>query len=164
MLFRKALLPITAVLVLAFAAVGFGKASHAGWPRINTSTEHFYKSTSKKGVTKTGTDGSDELLGYHGSDKLYGAGGADVIWGDWKPNNPKSQRDYLDGGPGDDFIYASRGKSTLIGGDGDDYIKARDGSGTIDCGPGNDVAVQSKKRRKYWKIVNCEKISYNLEK
>lgn len=164
MRFSKFALPLSMIFVLAVASVSFGKASHAGWPTIDTSTIHFFKATSKKGVTKVGTDESDELLGYHGNDKLYGAGGKDVLWGDWKPNNPKNQKDLIDGGPGDDFIYASRGTSTLIGGDGDDFIKARDGKGTIDCGPGNDVAVQSKKRRKHWKIVNCEKISYKLEK
>ena len=52
----------------------------------------------------------------------------------------------------------------MVGGDGDDFIKARVGRGTVDCGPGNDVVVQSHKRRKNWKIVNCEKISYALDK
>src|SRR6478609_582219 len=140
MRFRPTVVSVALFLALAFTSVSFGKASHIGWPRINTSTEHFYKSTSSRGVTKSGTAESDELLGYHGNDKLFGLGGSDVIWGDWKPNNPKSQTDHIDGGDGDDFLYSSRGKNRMFGGNGDDFIKGRVGRGTIDCGPGNDVA------------------------
>ena len=65
---------------------------------------------------KRGGPLSDELLGHHGSDTLLGAGGHDVIWGDWDPvRNNTRQRDLLDGGPGNDWLYPSHGRSVVKG-------------------------------------------------
>ena len=128
-------------------------------------TPQFFKSYDVNGIFHSGSPESDKLLGYHGNDTLIGGPASDVLWGDWKPNNPKTQRDVLIGGPGGDFIYSSRGGGTLLGGSGDDFIKAREGRGTIDCGPGDDVVKQSRLRRKNWRIArNCEQISYTLDK
>src|SRR5919205_61282 len=46
------------------------------------------------------------------------------------------QRDALDGGPGNDWIYSSHGHNDISGGAGNDHIWGHYGHGTIDCGPG----------------------------
>jgi len=102
---------------------------------------------------------NDELLAHHGSDRLSGAGGNDILWGDYDPrNNSSSQRDYLSGGSGDDWIYPSHGRTTVRGGPGRDYVYAFYGKGTIDCGPGPDVARI--RTNGAFKTRNCEKIKH----
>ena len=44
----------------------------------------------------------------------------------------------LRGGAGDDWLYPSHGRTTVLGGRGDDRVWAFYGRGTIDCGPGRD--------------------------
>lgn len=101
-----------------------------------------------------------KLLGGHGDDVIHGGPFTDVIWGDFKPSGqPTTQQDFLDGGTGRDFIYASRGKNTVLGGPGDDYIVARFSRGTIDCGPGRDIVFVSKKSRRATRFTNCETIT-----
>ena len=91
--------------------------------------------------TKAGGPLNDELLGHHGTDRLSGRGGHDILWGDWDPmSNNTAQRDVLDGGPGNDWLYPSHGRSVVKGGPGIDYVWAYYGKGTIDCGPGIDTA------------------------
>lgn len=132
---------------------GADKVSHKGWPAI---TGVFFQVTSGS-HTFTGGEENDELLGRHGDDRLVGKGGKDVLWGDWDPkNNTTKQRDVLDGGAGDDWIYSSHGKNTIRGGAGKDYIWVYYGRGTVDCGPGFDtlrIKLQSGYRHK-----NCERI------
>lgn len=161
----RLLASLAALALLAGATTAIAKVDQSGWPKVDVNSPQFKKQFGKGDVTYVGTPLSDKLLGHTGSDKIYGNEAADVIWGDWEPNNSKRQKDLLDGGPGDDWIYASRGRSTISGGDGNDFIKARDGRGTISCGPGTDIVKQSRKRRKNWKIDrDCEKISYTLDK
>ena len=65
------------------------------------------------------------------------APGHDILWGDWDPsNNNTRQKDVLDGGPGNDWLYPSHGSTVVKGGAGKDYVWAYYGRGTIDCGPG----------------------------
>jgi hypothetical protein len=102
---------------------------------------------------------NDELLGHHGSDTLLGAGGHDVIWGDWDPvRNNTRQRDVLDGGPGNDWLYPSHGRSIVKGGPGIDYVWAYYGKGTIDCGPGIDTARI--RTTGAFRTKNCERIRH----
>jgi hypothetical protein len=108
---------------------------------------------------KQGGAGNDELLGHHGSDHLLGRGGHDIIWGDWDPSaNTTKQRDVLDGGPGNDWLYPSHGRSIVKGGPGSDYIWAFYGKGTIDCGPGHDVARV--RTNGAFKLRNCEVVKH----
>ena len=101
-----------------------------------------------------------KLLGGHGSDTIYGGPFTDVLWGDFKPSGqPASQVDLIDGGAGDDFIYASHGRSTITGGPGADYIVDRFGRGTVDCGPGRDIVFVSKASRAATKFTGCETIT-----
>lgn len=118
-------------------AGGGEKVSHAGWPAI---TGIFWKVDDAGNRAQTGGEANDELLGHHGDEQLDGAGGDDVLWGDWDPKgNRTGQRDTLDGGAGDDWIYPSHGRTTVRGGAGDDHVWAFYGRGTIDCGPGRDT-------------------------
>ncbi len=96
---------VAATLVLACTGVALGKASHDGWPTIDGELKmHTYDGNGHM----FGTDRSDELLGGHGHDTIRGRGSADVIWGDYKPCcQPARQRDVLDGGAGNDHIYAA---------------------------------------------------------
>jgi Ca2+-binding RTX toxin-like protein len=111
--------------------------------------------------TLEGTERSDELLGGHGDDRLDGGPAADVLWGDYKPGGqPTSQWDHLDGGEGNDFIYASHGRNTIAAGPGKDTIHAHYGRGVIDCGGGADVLYISHKSKKNYKISHCETISF----
>jgi RTX calcium-binding nonapeptide repeat (4 copies) len=105
------------------------------------------------GESVTATQWSDELLGRNGSDTLSGGPASDVIWGDSNPTvNGPGQHDVLDGGAGNDWMYASHGSNTIDGGAGNDHILAAFGHGTIDCGPGDDtVAAKST-----YKVRNCE--------
>jgi hypothetical protein len=161
---------LTTVAFLFVAAAAVAKVDQTGWPKITGQSKlHFFQAKQKSTTADaniTGTEQSDKILGAHGSDKLLGLGGVDVIFGDEIPNNPANQKDFIDGGAGSDFIYASHGLGqTIIGGDGNDKIHARYGSGTITCGPGQDKVWQAKKRRKNWKIASdCEKITFALEK
>jgi hypothetical protein len=135
---------------------GGTKVSHTGWPRV-TGILWSVQETGRRAHSHTGGPLNDELLGHHGSDTIDGAGGHDIIWGDWDPkNNNTSQRDVLDGGPGNDWIYPSHGNSKVRGGAGKDYVYAFYGRGTIDCGPGKDKARV--RLVNDYKIRNCETI------
>jgi hypothetical protein len=102
---------------------------------------------------------NDELLGHHGSDTLLGSGGHDVIWGDWDPvRNNTRQRDVIDGGAGNDWLYPSHGRSIVKGGPGTDYVWAYYGKGTIDCGPGIDTARI--RTNGAFRTRNCERIRH----
>ena len=133
---------------------GGEKVSHQGWPAI---TGVFWQVTGTTGRRFNGGPKNDELLGHHGSDRIAGKGGRDVLWGDWNPrDNNTWQRDVLDGGPGNDWIYTSHGRNAVRGGAGKDYIWAYYGRGSIDCGPGFDtlrIRLQHRYRHR-----NCERI------
>jgi Ca2+-binding RTX toxin-like protein len=138
-----------------------GCADHKEWPKINGR----FRKAKNSSRTFKGTAKNDELLGHHGSDRLYGKEGSDVLWGDWQgPGQPLSQRDYISGGGGSDFIYASHGHNTILGGAGNDAISAHYGRGTIDCGPGRDIYHVPKSLKKAYKVKNCEKVDRRSEK
>ena len=138
-------------------------ASHDGWPRMTS--DDVQRADEFRGTTLRGKPGnSDELLGWHGSDRLYGLDRSDVLWADHVgTGQPSSQWDRIYGGPGDDFIYSSRGRNTIYGGSGNDAIKIRYGRGFLDCGPGRDVYNVPRSRKSRWKIRNCEKADYRTE-
>jgi hypothetical protein len=133
---------------------GGDKVPHKGWPAV---TGILWKVLDNGGHKKVGGPDNDELLGHHGSDRLFGGEGKDILWGDWDPsNNNTRQKDLLDGGPGNDWIYPSHGPTVVKGGPGKDYVWAYYGRGTIDCGPGNDTARV--KLNGPWKVRNCERV------
>jgi len=134
---------------------GGDKVPHNGWPRV---TGILWKVLDSTGRKKAGGPDNDELLGHHGSDRLSGGAGHDILWGDWDPkNNNGRQRDVLDGGPGNDWLYPSHGHGVVRGGPGRDYVWAYYGSGTIDCGAGKGDTARVRLHSK-WKVRNCERI------
>jgi hypothetical protein len=153
--------PLIAAIV-ATAAVStpaaIAQTSHKGWPKINGD---LYINKSDRSTEHHGGAKNDELLGGHGDDQLYGEGGKDVLWGDYKASGQgTAQRDLLDSGAGNDFIYASHGYNDIQGGTGADIIHSHFGRGKIDCGPGHDILFISHKARKGYKVSHCETISY----
>ena len=58
------------------------------------------KSESKAGVTLTGTDANDKLLGGPGPDRISGGAGDDVIWGHHQSRGASLGTDRIDAGPG----------------------------------------------------------------
>jgi hypothetical protein len=141
---------------------GGAKAPHndgAGrtWPRVDGI---FWQATDSSDRQQLGSPDNDELLGHHGDERLSGAGGNDILWGDWDPrNNTTKQHDYLSGGSGNDWLYPSHGRNTILGGPGVDYVYAYYGKGTIDCGPGKDTARVRIGTGQY-RVKNCETIKH----
>jgi Ca2+-binding RTX toxin-like protein len=95
--------------------------------------------TSTKGVTLTGTDQADNLVGGPLDDVLDGGAGNDTLTGG-------SGNDTLIGGPGDDTLIDDYGSDTLIGGDGNDVLKTEvrgysPGTAVLQGGNGNDLLV-----------------------
>lgn len=129
--------------------------SHVGWPTVDGVL--LIQRSPFVDATFYGTDRSDELLGHHASDHLYGLGRADILWGDYDPDgNGPNQHDYIYGGSGADWIYASHGTNTIVAGPGNDRVRAHFGKGTVDCGSGWDRVHYAQTRRYLWKIRNCE--------
>jgi Ca2+-binding RTX toxin-like protein len=105
--------------------------------------------------------GHNELLGGHGNDTIHAGPAGDVIWGDYKPSDqPSNQVDYLFGGPGNDFIYASHGVNHIRTGVGEDVVHAHFGSGTIDCGSIHAIVYISHASRAKYRLTGCTHISY----
>ena len=89
---------------------GGDKVPHNGWPAV---TGILWKVLDSSGRKKVGGAANDELLGHHGSDRIFGGAGNDILWGDWDPaNNNTHQKDVLDGGPGNDWLYPSHGATS----------------------------------------------------
>jgi RTX calcium-binding nonapeptide repeat (4 copies) len=136
-------------------AGGGQKASHIGWPPVTGIL--WIVRPSSRGQSDHGTELNDELLGSHGGDWISGGLGADILWGDQLPvGNNGWQRDVLDGGAGNDWIYSSHGRNVIVGGAGNDHIWGHFGYGTIDCGSGWDI-VHTKHHPTY-RLRNCERV------
>jgi Ca2+-binding RTX toxin-like protein len=101
----------------------------------------------------------NELLGGHGNDVIFAGPTGDVLWADFKPGGRPGQRDELTGGAGRDFIYGGPGRNIIKAGPGNDFIKSRYGSGRINCGKGNDIVYTSRRYRKRYKFISCERKS-----
>jgi hypothetical protein len=141
---------------------GQSKASHRGWPKI---TGIFWMVEGDGGHAAKGSKLNDELLGHHGSDTLAGGPGRDVIWGDWESQgNGAGQRDRLDGGPGDDFIYGSHGTNVIRTGPGRDVVRVHWGRGSIACGSPKTIVYISHKARPRYKLRGCKRVSYKTDR
>ncbi len=112
--------------------------------------------------TIDGRGGDDELIGGDGSDSILGGDGNDTIdssgntplpddgFGIAVPPDPdpNNDRDFVDGGSGDDSITTGDDADTILGGAGDDtvdggldddYIEGNDGHDEITAGEGSDT-------------------------
>ena len=86
------------------------------------------------GLTITGGDRDEILLGSNSADILIGNAGDDALVGG-------SNGDHLDGGTGDDLLMGQDGEDTLIGGDGDDTLIGGSGNDLLTGGAGIDTAM-----------------------
>ncbi|MBB98226.1 MAG: hypothetical protein CML67_01615, partial [Rhodobacteraceae bacterium] len=104
-----------------------------------------------------GGDGNDRIDYGTGADTVYGGAGDDRI--DDAPGEIVStDANHLDGGAGNDMIWAGGGDDTLIGGSGDDSLYGEQdddsleggaGDDFIDGGDGTDTAVYAGNRSDY---------------
>ncbi|MCV2892112.1 Hint domain-containing protein [Lentibacter sp. XHP0401] len=101
--------------------------------------------------TVYGGDGEDSILGHHGSDSIFGEGGDDFInaGGSTYGGNevdatdpvPENDRDFVDGGDGNDTIFGEDDDDTLLGGTGDDYVDAGIDDDLVYGDAGNDTLI-----------------------
>ena len=105
-------------------------------------------------------DGNDVIYGDTGRDYLYGQDGDDVIYSgdaetrqgdtftsarsEWTEDLSAKESiigDLLDGGDGNDQLYAGSGHDVLRGGDGDDILSGGAGDDVLSGGAGDDTFV-----------------------
>jgi len=102
-----------------------------------------------------GGDGHDTIIGGDGSDEVYGGAGDDYI--DTSGSNPmtdygyppflpedtdkEDDRDFVDGGDGNDTIFTGDDRDTIYGGAGNDYIDGGLDDDLIHGGDGDDTIL-----------------------
>lgn len=93
------------------------------------------------GLTGTGNDLDNRIIGTSGIDHIYGMAGDDVIQG-------LDGNDFIFGGLGDDdlradagndTVYGGAGNDTILGGVGDDLLFGDNGNDIIEGGAGKDI-------------------------
>ncbi len=135
-----------------------GMASHEGWPRIGHHVGH----PNNESGTERGLDGvHNMLLGGDGNDRIFAGDMGDVIWGDSHPGGqPESQHDWLHGGPGPDWIYASHGLNEIWTGAGNDHVALVYGHGTVHCdGPGvKTLVVRYLPENRHFRLDGCSHV------
>ncbi|TCP61417.1 intein [Rhodovulum bhavnagarense] len=103
------------------------------------------------------TEGDDSLIGGDGADVIYGGGGNDTIHAgsgltSQSPDlgypglfdadtDPEDDRDYVDGGDGNDLITTGDDADTIYGGTGNDTIDAGVDADEIHGGAGDDSII-----------------------
>lgn len=146
------------VTTLLLAATALGMANHEGWPQ----TTHHEGHPNNESGTMRGIDGQHNmLLGGNGNDTIWAGDEGDVIWGDSHPSGqPESQRDYLHGGAGEDWLYASHGYNEIWTGAGNDHVALVYGFGTVYCdGPGlKTLVMRFLPENRHYKLVDCKHI------
>ena len=83
-------------------------------------------------MTRTGTNGRDDIPGGDGDDLLIGLRGGDVLRG-------KGGHDELRGGHGHDKLLGGAGDDVLLGGKGDDELRGGRGADRLFGGDGDDT-------------------------
>lgn len=132
-------------------------ANHTGWPQ----DECLKMDKGPAGVSHTlvGLQHTHNwLLGGYGNDTFYAGERGDVIWGDYHPEGqPESQRDYIHGGAGADWIYSSHGYNEIWTGAGDDHLALVYGRGVVYCnGPGlKTFVMRYLPANRPWTLAGC---------
>lgn len=146
------------IVALAPAGAALGMASHAGWPQIG----HHQGHPNNESGEMRGVEGvHNELLGGDGNDTIWAGNDGDVIWGDSHPGGqPESQRDFLHGGAGDDWLYASHGYNEIWTGAGNDHVALVYGFGAVYCnGPGlKTLVMRYLPANRHYKLVGCNHV------
>lgn len=91
----------------------------------------------------SGGDGDDDIYGQDGDDQLFGGNGADVLLGGLGDDFLQGDGgdDQLAGEAGDDGLAGGEGNDILDGGDGSDVLLGQAGNDTLIGGAGKDYAV-----------------------
>ena len=143
-------------LALALAAgAASGMASHEGWPRT---AHHEGHPNNESGTMRGLGDVHNMLLGGDGDDRIFAGERGDVVWGDSHPGGqPESQHDWLHGGPGPDWIYASHGLNDIWTGAGNDHVALVYGHGTVHCdGSGlKTLVVRYLPENRHFRLLGC---------
>jgi RTX calcium-binding nonapeptide repeat (4 copies) len=132
-------------------------ASHAGWPEDRC----LKMDKGPPGLSHTIVGLKhvhNWLLGGYGNDTIYAGDAGDVIWGDYHPEGqPESQRDYIHGGAGEDWIYSSHGYNEIWTGAGNDHLALVYGHGIVYCnGPGlKTFVMRYLPQNRPWTLVGC---------
>lgn len=132
-------------------------ADHEGWPKDECLKMD--KGPAGDSHTLVGLpDVHNWLLGGYGNDTLYAGARGDVMWGDYHPEGqPESQRDYIHGGAGEDWIYSSHGFNEIWTGAGDDHLALVYGHGVVFCnGRGvKTFVMRYLPQNRPWTLVGC---------
>jgi Ca2+-binding RTX toxin-like protein len=149
---------VMAIATVLVAGQASGLASHEGWP---PEEHHQGHPNDESGVMHGLKHVHNYLLGGGGNDTIWAGDEGDVIWGDSHPGNqPESQRDYLHGGPGVDWLYASHGFNEIWTGAGDDHVALVYGHGAVHCnGPGlKTLVMRYLPQNRPWTLIGCAHI------
>lgn len=154
---RSAANAACAVLAVALANTtpALGMASHEGWP---VTAHHVGHPNNESGIERGLLGIHNMLLGGDGNDTIFAGDQGDVIWGDSHPGGqPESQRDYLHGGAGLDWLYASHGFNEIWTGAGNDHVALVYGHGIVHCdGPGlKTFVMRYLPQNRPWKLLGC---------
>jgi hypothetical protein len=132
-------------------------ANHAGWP----ADECLKMDKGGAGAWHTliGVAGVHNwLLGGYGNDRVFAGDSGDVIWGDYHPSGqPESEQDFLHGGAGPDWIYASHGYNDIWTGAGNDHLALVYGHGVVHCnGKGvKTFVMRYLPQNRPWQLLGC---------
>jgi RTX calcium-binding nonapeptide repeat (4 copies) len=141
---------------LSCAGQAMALASHAGWPHWTHLAQH----VNDESGTLRGLEGQHNLLlGGNGNDTIFAANQGDILWGDSHATTQStSQRDYLHGGAGPDWIYASHGFNEIWTGAGNDHVALVYGYGVVHCnGPGvKKLVMRFLPSNRPWTLLGCD--------
>ncbi len=132
-------------------------ASHAGWP-VDECLK-MDKGPAGQSHTIVGLKHVHNwLLGGYGNSTIYAGNDGDVVWGDYHPEGqPESQRDYIHGGAGSDWIYSSHGYNEIWTGAGDDHLALVYGHGIVNCNGGGlkTFVMRYLPQNRPWTLRGC---------
>ena len=133
------------------------EANHGGWPAdecLKMDKGPVGKSHVIIGIKHV----HNWLLGGYGNDTIFAGDDGDVVWGDYHPGGQsESQRDYIHGGAGEDWIYSSHGYNEIWTGAGNDHLALVYGHGVVFCdGPGlKTFVMRYLPQNRRWRLVGC---------
>jgi RTX calcium-binding nonapeptide repeat (4 copies) len=152
--------PAAAAVQRSLPRAATAMASHAGWPADECLKMD--KGPPGRAHTIVGLkDVHNWLLGGYGNDTIIAGDHGDVIWGDYhSEGQPSTQRDYIHGGAGSDWIYSSHGYNVIWTGAGDDHLALVYGHGTVYCnGLGlKTLVMRYLPQNRHWHLVGCRNI------
>jgi len=140
-------LPPTASLsqLLPADANGDGRLDLIVWESTGTERIRTFLAVDA-GLTQTGSDTADGLMGDSDSETLSGLGGDDVIVAGSGDDTASggSGADTIAGGPGTNYLRGDDGDDSIVGGSGFDDINGNMGNDTCVSGGGDDWVVGGK--------------------